>query len=235
MVRPSYAAECGFEICRTEAEWRTLLSEAEYLVLREEETERRIPAHSIKKRGWGPINVAAVICLFIALMRNTTAAEDGQVSSKAYPRDRHQRRPKICVSSAHRGALPSLRMPPRPCVRCRAATNRRTLLPKRPQLEFRTRRMTQSYEFVIGRVLLSLLFVAGVMQKALDPLPAQSLLSGGGLPEWLVWPALIFNVLAAALLIAGRFLKPIGRGWHCIALRPAFFTSCRLTRGKCRS
>ena len=40
MVRPVYAADCGFEICRTEAEWRALLSENEYLVLREEETER---------------------------------------------------------------------------------------------------------------------------------------------------------------------------------------------------
>lgn len=40
MVRPSYAEECGFEMCRTEAEWRALLSESEYLVLREEETER---------------------------------------------------------------------------------------------------------------------------------------------------------------------------------------------------
>ena len=39
-VRPANASDCEFEICRTEAEWRTLLSEAEFLVLRGEETER---------------------------------------------------------------------------------------------------------------------------------------------------------------------------------------------------
>ena len=79
--------------------------------------------------------------------------------------------------------------------------------------------MTQSHEFVLGRVLLSLLFVAGALQKALDPMPAQSLLSGLGLPEWLVWPAMVFNVLAAVLLIAGRGLKLIGRALalYCIA------------------
>ena len=79
--------------------------------------------------------------------------------------------------------------------------------------------MTRSYEFVIGRVLLSLLFVAGAVQKALDPLPAQSLLAGAGLPEWLIWPALIFNALAAVLLIVGKFLKPIGRALalYCVA------------------
>ncbi|KNX40340.1 Peptide methionine sulfoxide reductase MsrB [Roseovarius tolerans] len=40
MARPLHASTCGFEICRTEAEWRDRLSENEYLVLREEETER---------------------------------------------------------------------------------------------------------------------------------------------------------------------------------------------------
>lgn len=40
VARPVHAASCGFEICRTDAEWRHRLSENEYLVLREEETER---------------------------------------------------------------------------------------------------------------------------------------------------------------------------------------------------
>jgi len=39
-VRPASATECGYEICRTDAEWRMRLSENEFLVLREEETER---------------------------------------------------------------------------------------------------------------------------------------------------------------------------------------------------
>lgn len=40
LARPLQAATCGFEICRSEAEWRARLSENEYLVLRQEETER---------------------------------------------------------------------------------------------------------------------------------------------------------------------------------------------------
>lgn len=40
IARPLQAATCNFEICRTEAEWRARLSEAEYRVLREEETEQ---------------------------------------------------------------------------------------------------------------------------------------------------------------------------------------------------
>ena len=40
LARPLHAAACGFEICRTEAEWRDRLSENEFLVLRLEETER---------------------------------------------------------------------------------------------------------------------------------------------------------------------------------------------------
>ncbi len=40
LAKPLQAATCGFEICRSEAEWRERLSENEYLVLRQEETER---------------------------------------------------------------------------------------------------------------------------------------------------------------------------------------------------
>ena len=37
---PARASDCGFETCRTDAEWRMLLSENEFLVLRDEEAER---------------------------------------------------------------------------------------------------------------------------------------------------------------------------------------------------
>lgn len=40
LARPLHASACGFEICRTEAEWRDRLSENEFLVLRTEKTER---------------------------------------------------------------------------------------------------------------------------------------------------------------------------------------------------
>ncbi|WP_316014162.1 DoxX family protein [Roseobacter sp. HKCCA0434] len=60
-----------------------------------------------------------------------------------------------------------------------------------------------------GRVLLGLLFVAGTAQKLVDPAPAAELLTGRGLPGWLVWPATAFNALGALCLIAGLWLRPI--------------------------
>jgi peptide-methionine (R)-S-oxide reductase len=39
-AKPLYAKTCEYEICRSDAEWRERLTENQYLVLREEETER---------------------------------------------------------------------------------------------------------------------------------------------------------------------------------------------------
>ena len=40
LAQPLTAETCDFEICRSEAQWRARLSDDEYLVLREEETEQ---------------------------------------------------------------------------------------------------------------------------------------------------------------------------------------------------
>ncbi len=40
LAQPLSAQSCGFEICRSEAEWRARLNKDEYRVLREEETEQ---------------------------------------------------------------------------------------------------------------------------------------------------------------------------------------------------
>lgn len=40
LAQPLSAQTCDFAICRSEAEWRARLSQDEYLVLREEETEQ---------------------------------------------------------------------------------------------------------------------------------------------------------------------------------------------------
>ena len=69
--------------------------------------------------------------------------------------------------------------------------------------------MTNGIEWIAGRYLLAILFGAGAVQKAVDSGPAQALLTGFGLPEWFVWPALAFNTSAAGMLIAGKFLRPV--------------------------
>lgn len=70
--------------------------------------------------------------------------------------------------------------------------------------------MTARFEHAVGRCLLASLFLAGAVQKALDPTAAQGLLLGFGLPAALVWPALAFNLVGAVLLVANVALRPVG-------------------------
>jgi putative oxidoreductase len=55
-----------------------------------------------------------------------------------------------------------------------------------------------------ARFLIAVLFLGGAVQKALDPAQVRALLSGLGLPEVLIWPALVFNAVAGLLLLSGR-------------------------------
>ena len=61
----------------------------------------------------------------------------------------------------------------------------------------------------VGRLLLAALFVAGCVQKLVDPAAAQGLLADRGLPVFLVWPAMVFNGMAAISLIFGLWLVPM--------------------------
>ena len=56
---------------------------------------------------------------------------------------------------------------------------------------------------LLGRVLIAVLFLGGAAQKWISPGQVEGMLAGFGLPEWLVWPALVFNLLAGLALIAG--------------------------------
>ena len=64
------------------------------------------------------------------------------------------------------------------------------------------------WEERIGRWLLALLFVAGAVQKFADPAPVMALLEARNLPPTLVWPAAVFNALAAAALVFNGFVRP---------------------------
>jgi putative oxidoreductase len=60
---------------------------------------------------------------------------------------------------------------------------------------------------LIGRILIAALFLAGTAQKSADPAAAQGLLAGLGLPEWLVWPALVLNACLAVGLLWPRMVR----------------------------
>lgn len=62
---------------------------------------------------------------------------------------------------------------------------------------------------LVGRVLIAALFVGGAVQKGSDPSAVEGLLAAQGWPEWLVWPALVFNVAAAVSLIFGVLVRPV--------------------------
>ena len=64
----------------------------------------------------------------------------------------------------------------------------------------------------LGRVLLAALFLAGALQKAMDPAPVQSLLAGQGWPAWMVWPALGLNAVGALALLVGVYPRSAAAG-----------------------
>ncbi len=62
--------------------------------------------------------------------------------------------------------------------------------------------MTDRALDLAGRILLAVLFAAGMAQKALDPGQVERLLADSHLPAGLVWPALAFNAAGAVALVA---------------------------------
>ncbi|MBV0911533.1 DoxX family protein [Anianabacter salinae] len=62
---------------------------------------------------------------------------------------------------------------------------------------------------LVGRLLIGLLFLAGAVQKAVDPGAAQELLLMRGLPAALIWPALVYNAAAAVALAFGWKTRPV--------------------------
>lgn len=60
-----------------------------------------------------------------------------------------------------------------------------------------------------ARMLLAALFVAGTLQKLLQPGVVEGLLQGMGMPGWLVWPALALNAIGAAALLLGVAVRPV--------------------------
>jgi putative oxidoreductase len=65
---------------------------------------------------------------------------------------------------------------------------------------------------LVGRVLIAALFVAGAVQKFDAPGVVEGLLAAHGWPAWLLWPALVFNAVAAVALVLGVFVRPVALG-----------------------
>ena len=61
----------------------------------------------------------------------------------------------------------------------------------------------RDYLNLLGRCLIAILFLGGAVQKLTDPAPVIQMLTGIGLPAWLVWPAAAFDLVAGLALIFG--------------------------------
>ncbi len=70
-----------------------------------------------------------------------------------------------------------------------------------------------SWTLRIGRALMAMLFLAGAVQKAVAPEQAMALLTGLGLPGWLIWPALVFTAVTGLALLLGFATR-----WVALAL-----------------
>jgi putative oxidoreductase len=74
-----------------------------------------------------------------------------------------------------------------------------------------------------GRVLIAVLFLGGAFQKLLDPSQVQGMLTGIGLPGWLVWPVALFNLVAAVALVFGPWVRAWALGLAVYCLFTSFF------------
>ena len=72
-----------------------------------------------------------------------------------------------------------------------------------------------------GRVLIALLFFGGATQKLIDPAPVSQMIQSIGLPDWMVWPIAVLNLIAALVLILG----PNVRRWALLLAVYCIFTS----------
>jgi len=62
---------------------------------------------------------------------------------------------------------------------------------------------------LVGRILIAALFLGGAVQKWLAPQATVALLAARGWPEWLIWPALAFDLAAGLALVAGFGVWPV--------------------------
>ena len=62
---------------------------------------------------------------------------------------------------------------------------------------------------IAARLLVAQLFLLGALQKSTGPAIVEGLLADRGWPEWLVWPALAFNLAAGLALVVGWRMREV--------------------------
>jgi peptide-methionine (S)-S-oxide reductase len=125
------APAAKFEIEKSDAEWRQLLTPAQYDVLRKHGTERAgtSPLNAEKRKG----TFACAGCDLPLFSSDTKYRERHRLAellAAAAERGRHHDR-QVVLHDAHRGALPPLRRPSRARVRGRPEADRPALLHER--------------------------------------------------------------------------------------------------------
>ena len=126
-----------FEVTKTDAEWHAILSDAAFAVLRQEDTEYPGTSPLLKEKRKGIFHLrrlrpAALLLRDQVRFRHRLAEFLGRAAER-----RRQDRGQLAGHDAHRGPLPPLRRPSRPCLRRRSAADRHAPLHqrRRPDLQ----------------------------------------------------------------------------------------------------
>ncbi|WP_298496329.1 DoxX family protein [uncultured Maritimibacter sp.] len=77
---------------------------------------------------------------------------------------------------------------------------------------------------LVGRILISLVFLGGFAQKMLDPGPVRGMIEGIGLPGNLIWPVALLNLAGVLGLVLGPGVKTV-RFWGLVLAAYCIFTS----------
>ena len=125
-----------FEVTKTEAEWRALLDDKQFAVLRQEDTEYPGSSPLLHEKRKGTFTCAGCD---LPLYSSETKFESGTGWPSfwdALPDAVGTESRRLAVHDAHRSALPPLRRASRPCLRRRPAADRKAPLHQRRGAEF---------------------------------------------------------------------------------------------------
>jgi putative oxidoreductase len=80
----------------------------------------------------------------------------------------------------------------------------------------------QTYAHPAGRILMALIFVVAGLGKLGDVQGFAGYMASGGIPAFLAWPAVLFEILAGLALLVGFMTRPVALALAAFSVVTAF-------------